>query len=296
MHPARLALALAVASALVPAAAAQTEPIEPVLTVAPLVAPVPPLQDAASTPFHLDAVCEPGLPGSQRIVNFWVEEAPAWVIAVPNFWVAPMGASCTGQRIAYDGSLTIAVTDEAPAAAPAPVVFAASYDSVRGNVTARAVVNVTAAYFGVLGVDVGEAIRVARPGESAIFRIRVENRGNAEADVRFEVDEATSALEVTPIAPVRLESAQQGGRRTSAEVPIEVHAADGKGYTNEVGVVNIRAFLVALDGAGGDESTISFVLTTRGLAATPAPALLAALALAGAGVARARRPAKEVGT
>lgn len=289
LAPGLAALALLLA---LPAASAQ-QPLDPVLTVDPLPGPITPMREPVTTPFRLDVLCEPAVPGSPApIVQFWLDEVPEWALAVPSYFVSPMDATCAGSRIAYEGEMTITLSEQAPATTPGAIVLAASYQSVRGNVTARATLNVTASYFGLLEVEVDDSMRIVSPGGAETFRLRLVNRGNAEGIVRLDVVNLTQGYQARVPDRVTLESAQEGGSRTGAEIEVAMRAPAAESISHEVGSVNLSILLErASDGAPGDASAAMFILTVRERAATPAPGAWGALALvAVALLTRRRRP------
>lgn len=271
----------------VPLASAQE--LEPAFSIDPLSGPVAPLQEVKTTRWSVDLLCEPTLPAGTRALHVWVVGAPAWSIATVSPAELAVPGDCAGSRVLYEGDLVIGTTEKAPAGVAEALTLGYAYESARGNLSGTSSVNVTAGWFGILGLQAGQAIRVASPGEVVEFLIEIENRGNDDGTVTFEVD---SRLEVEPIAPVTLQSAQKGGTSTSARVRVRVRAQEGEAYMNAVAVVQVNATLArASDGTIGDVASAAFVLTTRGIDATPVPGAWAALALAGAAMMRARRPA-----
>lgn len=253
--------------------------------------PVRPLVDTLELNYTVDVLCEPALParGPARIA-VWVEAAPPWATLVVEPDVTEVGP-CQGERFVARGIVKLQVSDQAPAMSADSFTLAAASEGISGNATGRATLPLTAAYFGILDLQIAESIRVVEPGERAEFPIKVSNLGNGRGRVTFELVEASEGIAVEVPAPVVLESKQQGGNAISQTVGFVMVGARGGLYLNEVAVAQLRATLVhELDGAFGGEGTVSTLLTTRGLAAPGPDALSLVLAMAFAlGLTRRRR-------
>ena len=268
MRPGLLALAVL----LLPAAAAQGSSFE---MEPPPTEPLRPLADVVKLHWTAELACPAALPGGEPPeFHIWVSSAPAWAHAKFDPDEARLDRCLEGSQT-IEGVLELYVDETAPAMAGSQLTYSYSVSGgIGGNASARNAFPLVAAYYSIVSVWVSDTIRVVHPGESAVFPVAIVLHANGATRVAFELLGKAEALEVDLVDPMTL---AEGGRR---DVEIVVHTKPTATYANEVGVVNLRVTTEhTLDGAPGDTSQVSLLVTTRGFA-TPAPSLAPALALA----------------
>lgn len=94
--------------------------------------PAMPLASAAVARYALTADCEPTLPGAPpRSVHLWVIQKPAWAtVAISPSTVA---IDCARGTVEKEGAISVAITPEAPAFAPASVDVGLAYEGGVGS-------------------------------------------------------------------------------------------------------------------------------------------------------------------
>jgi hypothetical protein len=221
-------------------------------------------------------------------VTYTVTKQPAWATVLVSPATAVFPAPAPGTDAAYSAerpiTITVTATDQAPAFQADTIEITAvtqAGSSAGKSFTGKGNVPITAAYFSILDVQLAEAIKVERPQTPVIFPVKIQNFGNANTKVSFEIGEGTSpALQVPVPNPVTLQSKQAGGNAISADVPLTIQTPYKNGYMNEVGIVNYKiTSAYALDTKlKGDESTVSVLVTTRGFYVPgPSPLLFVGL-------------------
>lgn len=271
------------AALLAPLAAAQAPaPIQAQVEPPPVAKP---LGEHVEAPFTLDVSCLLASADAQPLpVRAWVAQAPAWATAVASpstFQLDPK--SCTGPRMLFHGVVAATVGQNAPAWTPASLVLGASVESVQGNASTTAATNLSAGFYSILDATVADAVATVGPGGTHAFPVALSNHGNDRTRVSFRVLNASDWLEVGPLPDVVFDSKQQGGARTTQDVPVNVKAHGGSALTNRVGTLTVE--VSGTDEhephAPGDSVRVSFVLTERGAAAPgPSPGwIVAAVAL-----------------
>lgn len=287
---------------LAPVAAAQPEVIDWVTaSVAPFETPIPPLQGAASTRVDVSASCLLADPAGQVTVAYAVVDRPSWAtVVVSPSTDAKNVQSCEEGRLAFEGTLVVTVTDQAPAFAPATIALEVTAGGGGREERAQASVDVSSDYYAILDVQLAAPQAVIRPGGHHDFVVRVSNFGNGATRVEPTLTRADEPLQVSLPSTITLGSKQQGARDIAADLVFRVAAPDEGGFVNRVGSVDVRlqGFYALDDSRGADASTVSFLVTIRTGAtqdgeperALPLGALapLAAIGLAARALRRAR--------
>lgn len=277
--------------AMIPTAAAQqsgsitVQLNAPSEVVKPLQAPI---QFSGKVTFTADYGVAAGLIGVP--VSYTVTKQPAWatVLVSPATDIFP--APTAGANAAYTAerpiTVTVTASDQAPAfqADTIEITATTTAPAPGKSFTGKSSVPLTAGYFSILDIQLAEAIKVERPQMPVIFPVKIQNFGNANTKVTFEIGPGTStALQVPVPGSVTLQSKQAGGNAISADVPLTIQTPYKNGYMNEVGIVNYKiTSAYALDPKiKGDESSVSVLVTTRGFY-VPGPSPLLFVGLLGA--------------
>lgn len=288
--------AVLVAMLLLPAAAAQAD-LPPFLELQLEEPPVArPLQGPVSANVTLRVSCALVDETGRVPIAYALEQVPTWaqgVISPGSDVVDPQ--ACEAGYATKTATVTLAVTDQAPARTPTPFVVTATAGSAARDERATATANVTAAAFAFLDVQLQETVRTAPPGVIVVFLLPLTNLGNAEVNVTAEPVDAAEGLELLPTGNVTLGSKQQGDVSNSGTLQLRVRTAQRSGLVNEVGVVTVQ--LVSRDAADAqavpEVHLVSLVITTKSelFDRTPAPgaALVALAVLLAVGLARRRR-------
>ncbi|HVM44503.1 MAG TPA: hypothetical protein VM582_01105 [Candidatus Thermoplasmatota archaeon] len=294
--------ALLLVALLAPLALGQPEVVDWLsVTIAPFEAPVRPLQQPVTAQVTTRASCllaDQGA-GGQVQVQHAVKEKPAWatVLVSPATDVASV-QGCSEGYLTFQATLTVTATDQAPAFAAAPIVVEATAGPADRQQVETAQVNLSAAYFAILDVQVSDPQIVMRPGSTHDAVVKVSNFGNGDTRVETLLVDAGEGLSVQLPPPVTLGSRQRGSADTSADLVVRILAADAAGVVNRVGVVNLRLTgSYATDPSEGvDDSAVSLLVSVRSLGGEgaqklPGAPLGALVALAFASAARrALRP------
>lgn len=283
--------------ALLPVATAQA-PVDLVtVEVAPFDAAVKPLQGSQTTEATVRVSCAlaeapGGIPVTHAIV-----EAPTWatVVVSPKEAVA-RPESCEMGWVSFIATITVTVDQLAPADAPTPIILESTAGSGSAQHAGRGEVNVTAAWFSILDVQIVEAMAVVAPGGTHTFPLKLENFGNGDTEITITETTTGAGISVRLPDAFRLGSKQQGSSDVSREVGIEVTADEERGFVNRVATTTL-AITSAYAGdptQQGDDATVSLLVTVRSgaletAANIPAPPVLLAL-LSAAVLLRARRP------
>lgn len=280
-----VALAVPLAAAQAPLTAPEVPLVE--LSIGPSEAPLRPLQDVQTLPMTARVSCALLDDKGQVPVSYKVEGQPRWatVVVSPTEDVKEP-AACQEGWATFEAQLTVSASDQAPAFRAAPVNVSAT----AGSETGRAQVNVTASYFSIVDVQLQETSKATAPGTEAVFPLKLINFGNDRTRVSFEVVETSGGLHATAPEPLVLDSKQQGAPLVAADVELRVQAPEGSGYMNQVGTVTYRLTSASEErpDLAGDSSTVTVLVTTKGLA-TPAPAPVAWVAVAALAGVVARR-------
>lgn len=222
-------------------------------------------------------------------ISYTVTKQPAWATVVVSPASDVVQLSQPGATGTVSGTRPFQVIVTASDQAPAFQADQIEITVTQGRVTAgtpavsKNAVPITASYFSIIDVQLGEAIKVERPQTPVQFPVKVTNLGNANTKVNFEVIEKTESLQAPLPNPVTLQSKQAGGNQISADIPLTVQTPYKNGYMNEVGVVNYKlTSAYALDPKiKGDDSTVSVLITTRGFY-VPGPSPILFVGLLGA--------------
>lgn len=278
----RAPLALLVLILLAPAGAAQADDprADFAVQVAPLDAPVRPLQDTVSTTLDMLLPCAGVEEGeAPPHVTLWLQGVPSWANALlsPRS-LAIDAAACEGPSMRANGTLILTTTADAPAFTPTAIQVMASLDNGTANRTVSGEVVLEADYFAILDVQLNKSIEEASPLSVATFNLVLSNLGNGRTRVTFEVLNVSEGFAAPPPASIILQSRQQGGNETSTTVPFRVQTPGGFGYHNEVGTASLRITATSLERAGTDDdvSTVSVIVKAVGLD-VPAPSLVPTL-------------------
>lgn len=199
-------------------------------------------------------------------IAYRVASAPSWATALvsPSTDAADVGA-CEGGYVTRTATLTVTASDQAPAFTPSAIVVEATAGPADRAETATASVDLSAKYFPVIDVQLAESIATVAPGESHTFVVKVSNFGNADTRVEATIVDASPGLTVTPPGAVVLQSKQAGGNQISADLAFVVRTDPEGGFVNRVGLINARIVgaYATDDAQGSEESTVSFLVTTR---------------------------------
>lgn len=236
---------------------------------------VKPLQGPGVSTLRVGGVCPEN--ATLAVLSLAVERAPAWATAKLSPETVTVEA-CPGGRFQREATLSVIVTDLAPAFSPAPVVVRARLEGWGEPRGGTAGVDVTADYFSILQVDLGESVAEVAPGAVAEFPLRIENRGNGPTRVEVFASDATGHLSPAPVETFVLGSGPHGDA-TGRDLVLRVATEAERGLVNRVGVVNwvLRATHAERPELHGDESHVSVIVQTK--SDIPAGAL-APLALA----------------
>lgn len=213
-------------------------------------------------------------------VSFTVT-CPAWATCTPNpasgVFPPPQGGTApTGGS--YSQTMTVKVlisaSEQAPAFTPQPLTIVASTSpgSSGTPITGTGATVVEAAYFSILDVQVQNSIVVDRPQSTINIPVSVNNLGNAQTKVNFQIAEGSTvgdvenALQPQLPPPTVLGSKQAGSTVTKADILLTVQAPYKNGYMNEVGtlIYKITSSYALNPALQGDESQLSVLITTRG--------------------------------
>lgn len=268
------------------------------IEIPPLDAPIKPLQGASTITATVVVPCAEITddPARPQVVMSLLEH-PTWAtVTLSPGQFAPDPMRCEEGSIREPVDIVVKATEQAPAYQAAPLRIGATWEGSVQQLSGEGGVDIQAAYFGVLDVQLVEAIQTAAPGTVAVFPLTLTNFGNGVTRVTFEIVDATEGIHAELPAPITLQSRHTGGVQITATVPLTLRSADGVGYLNQVDTVTYR-ITSAYEGepaSEGDDSTVSVLLTTKGFgtggeATAPGPALpLLALALVGAALALRR--------
>lgn len=271
------------------AAQAPATPV-PLVTVEaePFAEPAHPLQGAISTNVTTRVSCAlvEGIPGVP--VTYSVLGAPPWANPTlsPATEVLPP-ALCEEGWLVGHSTLTVTVDDTAPARAPSDIVVEAAAGASGRQERANATVPIEAHFFSILEVQLDEAIQDVAVGSSVRFAVELRNLGNGPAELTFTLTQAPETVQAAVPEPFVLASRHEGAEEMTRVVEIELTAPAGSSFTNRVEVANYDISSAYADDPTklGDAVSVSLLVTVKGeaaekLAATPAPVVLALLALA----------------
>jgi hypothetical protein len=252
---------------LAPSAFGQTPDVDLVTaSIDPFERLVEPLQGPLSTTMHTHASCLLAEPATGVIFTYAVAEQPTWSTVLVSPATDSRGPeACEAGWYDVEASVTVTVSDQAPAFTPGPIVIDVTAGSGQRQQNARADVNVSAAYFSLLDVQVTEPQVVLAPGASHSFVARATNFGNAATLVESVIEPPPDGLVVDAPAPLTLESKQAGGSRIADDLVFRVTAPEADGFVNRVSLINVRlTSAYAMDDSfPGDESSVSFLVTVR---------------------------------
>jgi len=225
----RAALAVLALLAAVPIASAQTGQADTTVTVTirPYDTPISPFSAVAAIPLVVEYTALPVPNIVPTAISLRVVEAPPWAIVSisPSTVYAdppPISAGVYGSSFA-EANLLVSTTADAPAFSPAniKVEATASANGFHKQSSGTDTTLVVADYFGLLRAEaLHETARYVDDGARAL--VRVENFGNGNTLVRFELASAPEDVRVTLPASITLEARQFGGKHVSATVPVRV--------------------------------------------------------------------------
>lgn len=298
-----LALVILVATAAVAAPTAghgeddATQTAQVRVDVDPLTRPVDPGSGPTSTTVTVEVPCGAVGQEGSRAVNLTVPGKPRWVTATVSpstVHVGPGDCETENGTARVETELRVETTHEAPAFSPANVTVRASSDGLEPGSDD---VEVQAAFYAVLDVQTDRPVVVAEPASQVEFPVELANLGNGPVAVTAELTNRTAGSGLEPVLPgaVGLGAEPTGGNR-HATVTVAVETPERNGYVNEGGELEVTwtARYGPQPSLGGDASTSTFRITTKGfrLPAPGAAAVLPALAAA-ALVAAAARPGRR---
>lgn len=223
-------------SMLVPGASAQTIAETTSVSIDELDGPIRPLAGARSTTVRIDVTCSPAsaLPSGIAVL-LAIDNSPPWANAV----IAPErhdvdAQACASGAVHLESTLTIAVTDQAPAYQPdllrLDIVTSPSGPGASSS-QAAANVPIVAAYFGLLDASTPLAAIPGDHDELVLFPLTMTNFGNGATKIHFETGRVDDGLRVGAPPSIVLQSRQAGGVQTSHLVPVQaarmIEADDG---------------------------------------------------------------------
>lgn len=281
--------------ALVPSAEAQQQGSVTIsLTKPEVVKPLQGTVEATAT-----VTLQADLSGGSQIVGIPVQYSvtcPAWATCTPNpasdVFPPPQTGGTPGTSYSQTRTVKIVISasDQAPAFNPQPLQITASTQpgGTGSPLTGTGSTVVEAGYFSILDVQVQNAIVVERPQTTINIPVSVNNLGNAQTKVNFDLGEGSTvgdianALQPQLPPPTTLGSKQAGASVTKADIVLTVQTPYKNGYMNEVGTLNYKiTSAYALNPAlKGDESKLSVLITTRGFY-VPGPSPILFLGLIG---------------
>lgn len=302
MPPRRLALVALVAFVATVAVAAPTagrgddgasQGAQVRVDVAPLPRPVAPQSGPTSTTVTVEVPCGAVGQEGSRAVNLTLTGKPRWVTATVSpstVHVGPGDCETRNGTARAQADLEVETTPQAPAFSPANVTVRASSDGLEPGSDD---VDVQAAFYAVLDVQTDRPVVVAKPGSQVDFPVELTNMGNGPVAVTAELTNRTPGSGLQPVlpGPVALGAEPTGGNR-HATVTVAVETPERNGYVNEAGELEVtwKARYGPQPSLGGDESTSTFRITTKGfrLPAPGASAVVPALGAAALAAAAAR--------
>lgn len=273
-------LAFAFVLALAPGPALAQPPASDWVTleIEPFADPVDPLKGPTDTTMTVRASCLLVDQTRTILIAYRVTKQPTWaaVLVSPAIDGAPV-ESCEAGYVTRTGTLTVTASDQAPAFLPTQIEIEAVAGPPDRAQRAVESVGLSAKYFPVMDVQLAESIATVAPGKSHTFVVKVSNFGNAATRIESTILSADEGLTVQPPAPIILESKQAGGSRVSEDIHFVVSTREESGLVNRVGAITARIVgsYATDDSQGSDESSVSFLVTSRtGGEKSPDPSLL----------------------
>lgn len=203
-------------------------------------------------------------------VALQVADLPPWAVATLNppavfMTITPTQQATTVQQTA---KLLMATTADAPGLTPVTIKIKATSDSnsYLKSANSEGQTTISADYFGLLDAVAGTTIQIAKPQEQVSYPITVTNLGNGQTKVFFRITNAPEGWQVVTPQPVVLEARQQGGKKTSETIQLQIQTPFRNGYLNEVGVVGLEitsAYALNPD-KKGDTTQVNVLTTTKG--------------------------------
>ncbi|HVL48721.1 MAG TPA: hypothetical protein VM889_09205 [Candidatus Thermoplasmatota archaeon] len=300
-----LVVALALLALAAPAAA-QNDPLAITLTMTPFEGPVAPGFGFGFASLNATMPCALALnaaPQQAATLRFVVEASPNW--SEPVVFPAQVNLTtemCKGTSIHALAQVFVGVTDDAPAGAAEPFRVNASITGPLGTKYGTASQDLVAGYRGAIDVAANATSAKILPGQTATFRVTVENKGNDKVRVAPAwAADPPAGWRLAAIDPALVGSAQKGDNATSTTFLVAITAPAVEGAVKDTKTFSLRVSATR-DGDASDPPTtrtLGFTVTSERVVETPTPkpfgvpgpaGALVALALAGAAVlVRARR-------
>ncbi len=205
-------------------------------------------------------------------IELKVVRTPEWCTAsISN----PLAQMVINQQEPYQSTLTVTVTENAPAFTQGIVRISATSKIQRGiffnigEVTVEFDVSFIIGYWSVVsyGLPDGNLIEVG-PLDIADFQIDIENIGNGPTYVGIEiVDIPEDEWSVSIASSVQLSSTVYGGEGTKETVHLKIKPPFGFGFHNEIKTFRVRftPYYLGLPGLVGQTETITFNVQNIGM-------------------------------
>lgn len=130
---------------------------------------------------------------------------------------------------------------------------------------------VTAAYRGILSLSLENAIGEAGPQAPITYNIRVNNLGNSESNVKFDLVANEAALNDgwQPVIPgsIVLETAKKGGSVTSQTIPFQISTPHKNGWNNQETTFQMKVTPSSIKDTStvGQEYVVTMLARVRGV-------------------------------
>lgn len=285
--PALAALAALVAAT--PLALAQTGTAGEIrLSLADHSAPEPPGSRFA-IPFVARVPC--ALAGEAATLHLAVARAPAWLAAVPSpEAVALASRDCPGDAFMAEGTVEIVLSPRAPARAPEAIRLTATLEGGEASAATHAERPIVVSFVPQLDLRVPTPTKLGEPQAVLEFPVEIENRGNGNTKVSFQIDEPTGGFRAPVPQPVTLEGAPWNGTPKKVTLPFTVTTPFQNGPNHGATLVTVRwTAKHALDpDLATAVGTFSFTARVEGNYLPGPAAPLALVAVAGLALAASR--------
>ncbi len=208
------------------------------------------------------------------------------------------GAATTG-KVEQTSKFIVKVTEEAPGETTITCTMKAHMGAVGAipqTSDSNVPFSVVAAYRGILSTSLENAIGEAGPQAPITYNIRVDNLGNSESNVNFNLVENKAAADSgwQPVIPSSfvLETAKKGGSATSRVVPFQIATPHKNGWNNQETTFQLKITPSSQKDTAnvGQEYTVTMLARVRGIYVPgPEPLLVFAAVLGTALVSRRLR-------
>lgn len=182
------------------------------------------------------------------------------------------GGGDSGQTLKF--AVTVVFSRDAPAFKTTPFSLnaAATAGTCIHSTTTQAPTTfpVTPGFYGVLSASVPKTIQKAGQGSEVTFPMTIENLGNGQIKVFFQVEgqgKGTRSLQVTTPTEVTIDSLAQGGNSNTRVVNLNVNTPFKNGYMNALNAIRVVITSQSPERTGieGDKASLSMLVRTQGV-------------------------------